>query len=77
MTVYFPLVLPGTMLIEPTETESKDSLDRFISVMKDIAAETKTGAGDKFHHFPHSAPRERLDEVTAARQPKLRWRAGM
>jgi glycine dehydrogenase subunit 2 len=46
MTVYFPLVLPGTMLIEPTETESKDALDRFITTMKDIAAEAKkTGRG--------------------------------
>jgi glycine dehydrogenase subunit 2 len=58
MTVYFPLVLPGTMLIEPTETESKDSLDRFITVMKDIAAEAKKpGAEETFHAFPLSTPR--------------------
>lgn len=76
MTVYFPLVLPGTMLIEPTETESKDSLDRFITVMKDIAneAETNENAADHFHSFPHSSPRRRLDEVKAARNPQLRWK---
>lgn len=75
MTVYFPLVLPGTMLVEPTETESKDSLDRFIGAMKDIAAEArKEGAEEVFHAFPHSTPRRRLDEVKAARSPVLRWK---
>ena len=73
MTVYFPLVLPGTMLIEPTETESKDSIDRFITVMKGFAADVKAGDTEKFHEFPLSTPRRRLDEVKAARQPVLRW----
>jgi glycine dehydrogenase subunit 2 len=73
MTVYFPLVLQGTMLIEPTETESRDNLDRFIAVMKMIAADVKAGDTDKFHQYPVSSPRRRLDEVTAARQPRLRW----
>ncbi len=73
MTVFFPLVLQGTMLIEPTETESRDNLDRFIAVMKLIAAEVKNGKGDKLHEYPLSAPRRRLDEVKAARFPKLRW----
>lgn len=76
MTVYFPLVLPGTMLIEPTETESKDSLDRFITVMKEIAEEIDAGgAEDKYHAMPESTPRRRLDEVKAARNPILRWQA--
>ncbi|MGB0719273.1 MAG: aminomethyl-transferring glycine dehydrogenase subunit GcvPB [Bdellovibrionales bacterium] len=76
MTVYFPLVRPGTMLIEPTETESKDSIDRFISVMKDIAndAATLDNAEELYHSFPHSTPRRRLDEVKAARNPQLRWK---
>ena len=74
MTVYFPLVLPGTMLIEPTETESKDNIDRFIAVMKMIAADVKAGDTDKFHQYPVSSPRRRLDEVGAARQPRLRWK---
>ena len=73
MTVYFPLVVSGAMLIEPTETESKENLDRFITVMKDIAEDTRAGDTDKFHSYPVSAPRRRLDEVAAARKPKLRW----
>jgi glycine dehydrogenase subunit 2 len=74
MTVYFPLVVPGAMLIEPTETESKDSLDRFIGVMKWIAAEAREGRGAALHENPISTPRRRLDEVKAAREPKLRWK---
>ncbi len=74
MTVYFPLVVQGAMLIEPTETESKDSLDRFISVMKHVAEEVKAGNTDQFHDFPHSTPRRRLDEVKAAKEPLLRWK---
>ncbi len=74
MTVYFPLVVPGTMLIEPTETESKDSIDRFITVMKGFAADVRAGDTEKFHDFPLSTPRRRCDEVKAARNPVLRWR---
>ncbi|MGZ9097926.1 MAG: aminomethyl-transferring glycine dehydrogenase subunit GcvPB [Micavibrio sp.] len=74
MTVYFPLVVQGAMLIEPTETESKDSLDRFIGVMKWIAAEAKAGRNAALHENPVSTPRRRLDEVKAAREPKLRWK---
>lgn len=75
MTVYFPLVVPGAMLIEPTETESKDSIDHFIKVMKEFASDVRGGGGEKFHAFPLSTPRRRLDEVKAAREPKLRWKA--
>ncbi len=74
MTVYFPLVLPGVMLIEPTETESKEAIDRFITVMKGFAADIKSGDTDKFHDYPLSTPRRRLDEVKAARNPVLRWK---
>jgi glycine dehydrogenase subunit 2 len=74
MTVYFPLVVPGAMLIEPTETESKDSMDRFISVMKNFANDVAKGDTQKFHDYPLSTPRRRLDEVKAAREPKLRWK---
>jgi glycine dehydrogenase subunit 2 len=74
MTVYFPLVVQGAMLIEPTETEGKDSIDRFIRVMKNFAADVRNGDTDKFHAYPQSAPARRLDEVRAAREPKLRWR---
>ncbi len=73
MTVYFPLVLPGTMLIEPTETESKDAIDAFIKTMKDIAEDARNGKSDEFHAYPQSTPRKRLDEVKAARNPILKW----
>lgn len=73
MTVYFPLILPGTMLIEPTETESKDAIDRFISVMKDFAADVRAGKAEQFHAFPLASPRRRLDEVQAAKHPVLKW----
>jgi glycine dehydrogenase subunit 2 len=74
MTVYFPLVRNGTMLIEPTETETKENLDRFIAVMKYIAEKTAAKDCEEFHSFPISAPSKRLDEVTAARKPVLRWK---
>jgi glycine dehydrogenase subunit 2 len=74
MTIYFPLVLPGTMLIEPTETEGKESIDRFITVMKGFAEDIRNGDTQKFHDYPLSTPRRRLDEVKAAREPKLRWK---
>ena len=71
MTVYFPLVVSGAMLIEPTETETKESMDRFIAVMKHIAEMAKNGEGETLHSYPHSTPRKRLDEVLAARNPIL------
>jgi len=71
MTVYFPLVVSGAMLIEPTETETKESMDRFIAVMKMIAQKAKDGDGDIFHSYPINTPRKRLDEVLAARNPIL------
>ena len=73
MTVYFPLVVQGAMLIEPTETETKASLDHFIEVMKMIAKETTDGNGEALHQNPVSTPRKRLDEVGAARNPILKW----
>jgi glycine dehydrogenase subunit 2 len=76
MTVYFPLVVHGAMLIEPTETESKASLDRFIAVMRTLALEAKEGRKDRFEGAPHFAPRRRLDETSAARKPVLRWQGG-
>ena len=73
MTVYFPLVVHGAMLIEPTETESKVALDRFIAVMRALASDAKAGNGARFHAAPVLAPRRRLDETLAARKPVLRW----
>lgn len=71
MTVYFPLVVNGAMLVEPTETESKETIDRFVAVMQKIAADVRAGDTEKFHDYPLSSPRRRLDEVAAARKPKL------
>jgi glycine dehydrogenase subunit 2 len=74
MTMYFPLVVHGAMLIEPTESESKESLDRFVHVLGALAAEAKAGRRERFEGAPHLAPRRRLDETLAARKPILRWR---
>lgn len=71
-TVYFPLVVKGAMLIEPTETESKTSLDAFVSAMAEIAEEAKADP-DKLKAAPHHTRLRRLDETKAARKPILRW----
>lgn len=71
MTVFFPLVTPGAMLIEPTETENKAVIDKFIDIMIYISKEVKNGNGDKFHSYPISTPRKRMDEVKAAKNTIL------
>jgi glycine dehydrogenase subunit 2 len=73
MTMYFPLVVHGALLIEPTESESKASLDLFVATLRDLVMRAKRGEADRFHAAPTLAPRRRLDETRAARQPKLRW----
>jgi glycine dehydrogenase subunit 2 len=77
MTVYFPLVVHGAMLIEPTESESRQSLDHFIGALRGLAQAAKAGGNDvtRFKDAPRFAPRRRLDETKAAREPKLRWTA--
>ncbi|BBB11405.1 aminomethyl-transferring glycine dehydrogenase subunit GcvPB [Sphingopyxis sp. FD7] len=72
MTVYFPLVVHGAMLIEPTETESKAALDQFIGALRSIAMRAKNG-DPALKSAPHFAPRARLDETAAARKPVLAW----
>jgi glycine dehydrogenase subunit 2 len=75
MTVYFPLVVHGAMLIEPTESESKQSLDQFIGALRALAKDAKHGNDkSRFKAAPRLAPRRRLDETRAAREPRLRWR---
>ncbi len=74
MTMYFPLVVHGAMLIEPTETENKDTLDQFIATMRSLAERAKSGDTDFFEGAPYHTPRRRLDETSAARKPILRWR---
>jgi glycine dehydrogenase subunit 2 len=73
MTMYFPLVVHGAMLIEPTESESKQTLDRFCEVMAELASDAKSGNASRFTAAPMKAPRRRLDETRAARQPILKW----
>ena len=73
MTIYFPLVVHGAMLIEPTESESKASLDLFLMTMRDLAMSALRGENERFTAAPFLAPRRRLDETRAARQPRLRW----
>ncbi|MBB4616217.1 aminomethyl-transferring glycine dehydrogenase subunit GcvPB [Sphingomonas abaci] len=73
MTMYFPLVVHGAMLVEPTETESKAALDQFIGALRSVAERAK--AGDQaLKTAPHFAPRARLDETRAARKPILVWK---
>jgi glycine dehydrogenase subunit 2 len=72
-TNYFPLIVPEALMIEPTETESKRSLDHFAAALTEIVAEARRDP-ELLHSAPHTAPVRRLDEVRAARQLKLRWR---
>ncbi|WP_287980466.1 aminomethyl-transferring glycine dehydrogenase subunit GcvPB [Sphingomonas sp.] len=73
MTMYFPLVVHGAMLVEPTETESKAALDQFIGALRSVAERAKAG-DQSLKTAPHFAPRARLDETLAARKPVLVWK---
>jgi glycine dehydrogenase subunit 2 len=75
MTMYFPMVVHGALLMEPTETESKAALDQFIKVVRKLAKRAKKGDAAHFKEAPRLSPRRRLDETTAARNPVLRWQA--
>ena len=74
MTMYFPLVVHGAMLIEPTETESKAELDRFCDSLESIARRAARG-DETLKGAPYLAPAKRLDETRAARKPVLKWTA--
>jgi glycine dehydrogenase subunit 2 len=71
-TNYFPLIVPEALMIEPTETESKETLDVFATALRSIRDEAIADP-DLLHNAPLTAPTRRLDEVQAARQPVLRW----
>jgi glycine dehydrogenase subunit 2 len=71
-TIYFPLVVSGALMIEPTETETPETLDSFIEAMLAIAQEAQDNP-DLVKNAPHSTPVRRLDEARAARKPILRW----
>jgi glycine dehydrogenase subunit 2 len=72
-TIYFPLIVPEAIMVEPTETESKETLDAFVDAMLKIAEEARTDP-DLLHGAPHNTPVGRLDEVAAARNPVLCYR---
>ena len=71
-TVYFPLIIEEALMIEPTESESKETVDEFIDAMKKIAVEAKENP-ELLHEAPVNAPVRRLDQVKAARKPILKW----
>jgi glycine dehydrogenase subunit 2 len=71
-TIYFPLVVPGALMIEPTETESKETIDEFVAAMQTIADEARRDP-EMVRAAPHSTFVGRLDETRAARRPVLRW----
>jgi glycine dehydrogenase subunit 2 len=73
-TVYFPLVVPEALMIEPTETEVKSTLDAFADALGEIAARAREDP-ESLHEEPTRLPVGRLDEVAAARRPVLRWKA--
>ena len=72
-TMYFPLIVHEALMIEPTESENRDTLDAFIQALRDINRESEEDP-DMVHHAPHTTPVSRLDEAGAARHPNLRWR---
>ena len=74
-TVYFPLVVDEAMMVEPTETESKETLDGLAAAFRQAASEARTDP-DVLHQAPLTTPVRRLDEARAARHLKLRWGAG-
>ncbi len=74
-TIYFPLIVDEAIMIEPTETESLQTLDAFVEAMLAIAREVETDP-ELVRTAPHETPVTRLDEVAAARKPNLRWRPG-
>jgi glycine dehydrogenase subunit 2 len=71
-TMFFPLIVKGALMIEPTETEGIEELDRFVSAMKQIAREAEESP-EILHEAPVRMPVRRLDEVRAARKLRLRW----
>lgn len=73
-TTAFPLIVPGALMIEPTESESKEELDLFLEAMKSIAEEADEDP-EIIRTAPHSTRVARLDETAAARKPILRWQS--
>ena len=72
-TIYFPLIVHEALMIEPTETESKERLDEFVEVMRKIANEVETDV-ELVNTAPHSTKVKKIDETLAARKPDLRYK---
>jgi glycine dehydrogenase subunit 2 len=72
-TIYFPLLVPECLMIEPTETESKETLDAFVATFAEVVATAKSHP-QKILDAPTATPVRRVDETRAAREPNLRWR---
>jgi glycine dehydrogenase subunit 2 len=70
--VYFPLIVQGALMIEPTESEPREGLDRFVAALTAIAAEARSDP-ERVRTAPHRTRHGRLDETRAARRPVLRW----
>lgn len=73
-TTYFPLLVPECWMVEPTETETKETLDHFVAVLEQLAVEVET-APERIKGAPWTLPVRRLDDVRAARQLDLVWQA--
>ncbi|MCK5673115.1 MAG: aminomethyl-transferring glycine dehydrogenase subunit GcvPB, partial [Spirochaetales bacterium] len=73
-TIYFPLIVPEAIMIEPTETESKETLDSFVDAMIEIYRKAKE-TPEELHEAPVTTAVRRVDEVLAAKQPILKWHA--
>jgi glycine dehydrogenase subunit 2 len=72
-TIYFPLIVPEALMIEPTETESRESLDGFIAAMRQIADEARTNP-EALRQAPVTTPVRRLDEAKASRELDVSWK---
>jgi len=72
-TVYFPLIVEEALMIEPTETESREEIEAYAAALVSIAEEVERGEAEALATAPNGTPVGRLDEVTAARKPVLRW----
>jgi glycine dehydrogenase subunit 2 len=72
-TIYFPLIVEDALMIEPTETETRETLDEFAETLIKILEEARTNP-EILKNAPHNTPVSRLDEVQAARKPDLRWK---
>ena len=72
-TIYFPLIVPEALMVEPTETESRETLDSFVAAVEKIWEEVQADP-EMVKHAPYETPVGRLDEVRAARHPKLTWK---